>query len=227
METNNKQPNGPQVVHVARNPTPEVIEISPEIQLKHKRSQEMYPEINLTAGEYVISSIKRHPIGLFPSIFVGLLLATIGFSALFNTGYLMQLLSSYYPNVSESFIAVPSLVAIVLALVGVYISYYVFSNNRFYLTNESVIQIIQTSLFARQEQIVSLANIEDCSYKKTNFIEQLLDFGEIRLSTEGEETTYSFSIAPRPKYYTEILNNAVEAFKNGRAITESDVQEDD
>lgn len=42
----------------------------------------------------------------------------------------------------------------------------------------------------------------------------------IRLSTEGEETTYRFNYVANPKRQTAILNNAVEAFKNGRPVTD-------
>jgi hypothetical protein len=38
------------------------------------------------------------------------------------------------------------------------------------------------------------------------------------LSTEGDETTYRFNYVTNPKYYIAILNNAVEAFKNGRPV---------
>jgi hypothetical protein len=38
------------------------------------------------------------------------------------------------------------------------------------------------------------------------------------LSTEGDETTYRFTFAANPKRRIAVLNNAVEAFKNGRPV---------
>jgi hypothetical protein len=91
-------------------------------------------------------------------------------------------------------------------------------SNQFFLTNESVIQEIQVSLFARREQTVSLSNIEDASYHQHGILQTLLNYGSIRLSTEGDETTYRFYYVANPRREIAILNNAVEAFKNGRPI---------
>ena len=92
-------------------------------------------------------------------------------------------------------------------------------NNRFFLTNESVIQEIQTTLLAHHEQTVSLANIEDASYQQAGIFQMMFNYGSIRLSTEGDETTYRFYYVSNPKVQIAILNNAVEAFKNGRPVT--------
>jgi uncharacterized membrane protein YdbT with pleckstrin-like domain len=108
--------------------------------------------------------------------------------------------------------------ASLLFSVGGYIAVLVYTNNRFFLTNESVIQEIQISLFSKREQTVSLANIEDASYHQRGIVQTLFDYGSIRLSTEGDETTYRFYYVAHPKKEIALLNNAVEAFKNGRPI---------
>ena len=95
---------------------------------------------------------------------------------------------------------------------------WIYEANRLYLTNERVIQNIQVSLFANREQTVSLSNIEDASYTKTGILSTIFDYGSVRLSTEGDETTYRFSHASQPKEQVAILNNAVESFKNGRPV---------
>ena len=107
-------------------------------------------------------------------------------------------------------------------VIGTYIFYYIYTNNRFFLTNESVIQEIQTGLFRRLEQTVTLSNIEDASFTKVGIAQQIFDYGDIRLSTEGDETTYRFEYVSNPKRTIAILNNAVEAFKNGRPVEVAD-----
>jgi hypothetical protein len=81
-----------------------------------------------------------------------------------------------------------------------------------------VIQEIQTSLFTKHEQTVSLVNIEDASFVQRGILQTMLNYGSIRLSTEGDETTYRFSYVANPKEQIAVLNNAVEAFKNGRPV---------
>ena len=103
-------------------------------------------------------------------------------------------------------------------MAGGYLAVWVYMNNRFFLTNESVIQEIQLSVFVHKEQTVSLMNIEDASYSQKGPLQTLLNYGSIRPSTEGEETTYRFDYVANPKVQIAILNNAVEAFKNGRPV---------
>ncbi|MNG38312.1 hypothetical protein D3C84_1259690 [compost metagenome] len=49
-------------------------------------------------------------------------------------------------------------------------------------------------------------------------LQSILNYGSIRLSTEGDETTYRFKYVANPKEQIALLNNAVEAFKNGRPV---------
>lgn len=115
----------------------------------------------------------------------------------------------------------PILVFVGVVVLAMAIAYYVYINNKFFLTNESVIQEIQVSLFSRQEQTVSLGNIEDASFTQRGILQQILDYGDIRLSTEGDETTYRFSYVARPKDHIAKLNNAVESFKLGRPVEDN------
>lgn len=217
-----KETKKTETVHITRSVSPVEVEVSPDIELKHKRSVELYPELNLTSGEYVIFSIKRHPIGLLVPIALGLFLAVVGFLVIFNSDLVLEQLRTINIEASSVYIVVPSFALIVLSMIGIYVSYFVYSSNRFYLTNESIIQIIQLSLFSKQEQIASLGSVEDCSFKQENLIENMFNYGHIRLSTVGDETTYRFDYAPQPEKIIKQLNNVVEAYKNGRAIPKTE-----
>lgn len=207
-------------VHVTRSSSPAKLEISPEVALKHERSKKLHPEISLTPGEYVVCAIKRTPIGIIVPIATGLLFTALGLFALFEAEAIVSYLAPTIAGITSIFVIIPALAVVAFALIASAVSFYVYTNNRMYVTNESVIQIIQVSLFSRREQVASLGSVEDCSMTKDTFLENLFDYGHVRLSTVGEETTYSFSYAPRPRYYMEIINSTVEAYKNGRAIPE-------
>ena len=109
------------------------------------------------------------------------------------------------------------MLAILCALIG-YAAIWIYQRNQFFLTNESVIQEIQHGLFFHHEQTVSLGSIEDASYKRRGILQHLFNYGTMRLSTEGEETTYRFAFVENPKQQIAIVSNAVEAFKNGRPV---------
>ena len=206
-----------QVVHMTRSLEPEGVPVTPEVKQKHEDSVKMYPELNLSEHEYVVSAIRRHPIGLFGTVFVTALSVAIVFALLFNLPFFVESLGM--PTVDQGAVWLIGILILSLFLLGGYAAIWVYANNRLFLTNESVIQEIQNSLFSKTEQTVSLMNIEDASYDQHGPIQTLLNYGSIRLSTEGEETTYRFNYVANPKYQIAVLNNAVEAFKNGRPFS--------
>lgn len=209
------------VVHVARPIEPKAQVVGPELQRLHDRSKLLYPLLNLSPGEYVISAVRRHPIGLVIPLGVGTLLIAMALSILFNLDVITANMNVVGPFSDPSMLVAPLLIFTAIVALGMFIAYYVYVNNKFFLTNESVIQEIQVSLFSRQEQTVSLANIEDASYTQHGIVQHIFDYGNIRLSTEGDETTYRFSYVASPKDHIARLNNAVEAFKNGRPVEDN------
>ncbi|MBH1980362.1 PH domain-containing protein [Candidatus Saccharibacteria bacterium] len=210
--------NEPGVVHATRPIEPQAMEISDELLARHEEAKKRHPDLNLSKGEYVLTKLHRHPIGLFAPVAI--------------TAFLMSLLVAFwimYPVIlaesSSSDMPTTATISMIivplLLLVGIfgYIAVWVYMRNTFYLTNESVIQEIQHSLFSKHEQTVSLGSIEDVSFRQTGILQTMLNYGTIRLSTEGEETTYRFHYVASPKNQVAMLNNAVESFKNGRPVT--------
>lgn len=210
----------PRVVHLSRPIDPVKPEISPEARARHERSQKTYPFLNLSEGEYVISAVRRHPIGLIIPLAIGGLLLTLTLSVMLNYPAFVEIFGLRGAAASPDAALIPGLLFSVLVGLGMFVVYYVYVNNKFFLTNESVIQEIQVSLFSRLEQTVSLANVEDASYTQNNIIQHLFNYGSIRLSTEGDETTYRFTYVANPKHHIAVLNNAIEAFKNGRPVSD-------
>jgi len=212
------EPQAPTVVHVARPLEPEQPVMSANRQRLHDTSKQEYPLLNLSAGEYVISAVRRHPIGLILPLGIGTLLIGFALAILFNYDLFVEAFAMTGALSEISAVAIPILLFVMVIALGMFVSYYVYVNNKFFLTNESVIQEIQTTLFSRQEQTVSLGNIEDASYTQHGILQQIFDYGDIRLSTEGDETTYRFSYVASPKNHIAQLNDAVESFKNGRPV---------
>ncbi|MDO8335918.1 MAG: hypothetical protein Q7T74_04025 [Candidatus Saccharibacteria bacterium] len=208
VETNNIQN-----VHVVKD-NPTTIHISEEIAQKHIASKKQYPSLNLSEGEYVITSVKRHPLGL-----ITIWLSAIGVSIVILIMPMVfqssGLVVASQAKLFGSLILIALLVFVVLIAA---VATMVYQYNKFYITNESVIQHIQTTLFSQNDQIVSLGNIEDASYRQVGLLQTIFGYGAIRLSTQGDETTYKFTWVSSPKKQVDLLNNTVEAFKNGRPI---------
>lgn len=209
--------NEPRVVHTTRPIEPKAFEMSEDLRARYETSREKYPYLNLSEGEFVILDIKRHPIGMLVPIGIttALLVAIFSFAAFYPSMYEPSV-GSLMPSVMTMF-GIALLFAALVVLGGA-VALWVYLQNQFFMTNESVIQEIQESLFSRHEQTVSLGSIEDASFRQTGIFQTILNYGTIRLSTEGQETTYTFRYVANPKKQIAILNNAIEAFKNGRPV---------
>lgn len=211
--------NEPSIVHAARSYEPKVPDISEVLQRKHEESKQLYPFLNLSEGEFVILRIRRHPIGLLiPSSVTVLVLVLLSVALL--------LVPDFYASQAATLTTLPSIgtvvggILLLMLFAGTLggIAIWVYLQNQFFLTNESVIQEIQHGLFSRHEQTVSLGSIEDASFKQNGVVSHIFGYGLMRLSTEGEETTYRFNYVEDPKAQVATVNNAVEAFKNGRPV---------
>jgi len=154
-------------------------------------------------------------------IALGVLLVSIALSVMFSYDFIVKSLGITGALSDIGLGSLIILLFVVLVFLFTYVSYYVYSSNRFFLTNESVIEQIQTGLFYRKEQSISLGSVEDASYRQEGLLQEVVNFGTIRLSTIGDETTYTFKYVGKPKEVIDVLNNAVESFKNGRPVSGS------
>jgi uncharacterized membrane protein YdbT with pleckstrin-like domain len=212
--------NEPELTHATRAYEPEVPEVGEKLRKKHEESVQLYPFLNLSEGEFVMLRIRRHPIGLLIPVFITVLTVTI-------LSVIMFLVPDFYASSqSQSSISLPApeivigvlLLLILLSVIVGGIAVWIYIKNQFFLTNESVIQEIQHSLFSHHEQTVSLGSVEDASYKQQGILQYIFNYGTMRLSTEGEETTYRFAFVENPKEQIATVTDAVESFKNGRPV---------
>lgn len=208
--------NEPDVVHTTRSPEAARLSVSPENKQRSQASKDRYPNLNLSDGEHVILDVKRHPIGLIIPVFWTVVAIVIVIAVMILYPSQPQETMMALPTFAQ--IVAPLFILMILIALAGSVAVWVYLQNRFYLTNESVIQEIQNSLFSRNEQTVSLGSIEDASFKQTGILQMMLNYGTVRLSTEGEETTYRFSYVANPRHHIAVLNNAIESFKNGRPV---------
>ncbi len=192
---------------------------SQEAEVKHKDSKQRYPGLTLSPGEYVIMIVRRHPIGLISIwfaegvlIFIAILLLGLG---LFGSDVLAN---TFGINANGGIVALISIFIIVLMLAIGVVSTSIYRDNHFYLTNESVIEHVRTGLFSRREKTISLGSVEDVSFSQGGILQYMLNYGSIRLSTVGDETTYRFTNVSNPRAQIATLTQAVEDFKNHRTV---------
>lgn len=184
------------------------------VKLHHARSQKDFPGLNLEDGEYVELVIRRAPIGVtviwglaFAAFFI--LTLTLGF--LMTNGNIAATLNINQTAVSYLYF----IIFILYGIVGVaaFVASHVYRSNRLVVSNSRLFHYQSLSLFSRSTNVIDLSSIEDVSYRQTGLIDHLLHMGTIRLSTVGDETTYTFKYAAIPKVNLDEITHLVHVAK--------------
>lgn len=189
--------------------------VTAEEQAMHEKSKQEYPLLSLSPGEYVLEVVRRHPIGLIAiwavtAFLVILVMALVPFYGA-NLSFISQVTSVPVAKLPTAVtLATPALILAAFFLLGGAIAAYVYVQNRFYITTESIIQFVQYSLFNSKQQVVNLINVEDVSADQTGILQQVLNYGTLRLSTQGEETIYHFRFVANPNGVVHNVNDATE-----------------
>ena len=192
------------------------MQLTDELIRKHEESKRKYPRIHLSRGEFVVVEVRRHPIGLL-SIWITTILLVLGCLALipFYGANIDGLASAFMVKASSlptaADITLPLVALAVLFGFGGLLAVYVYNGNLFYLTNESILQYIQNSIFSTQEQQINLVNIDDVSYQQRGILQQVLNYGTLHVTTEGDgHSSYTFQFVASPQKITRMVNDAME-----------------
>lgn len=163
-------------------------------------------------GEREIFTIKRHPIARVRiyalCLFVTLLATGLAFmlaSGALNDGSGEQ----DFTVVGAVFLAVGA-IATVFALLITKIN----AGNSWTLTDDSLTQVEQTGLFKRHSSQLALDNVEDVTSIQNGLLPELLNYGQLRVETAGEQGKFIFNFCPNPNYYAAQILTAREAFEH-------------
>lgn len=205
----------PTVVHMAQ-PLERVEQtVSPELQRKHEQSVEAYPHLDLSEHEYVVLCVRRHLIGLIGPIFAALFLLIIFIAFL----VLLPEITTQLGVQNLSGLLLLGVICIsILLLGGIYMVYWVYTNNSFFLTNQSIIEKTQHTLFSSNVKSVSLGDVVDVSYRQVGLLQTMLNYGTVQVGTKDDEVPYIFNYVRDPKSQASTIKDAVTSFKNGRGF---------
>lgn len=181
------------------------------VRLRHARSTKDFPGLKLESDEYVELAIKRSPVGLI-LIWAGEAAAFIIFGVvlvLMMGGGIINLPAS---GRSFMYFIIYVLMA-VLFIIGI-VETHVYRGNTLYITNHRAIQNSVDSLMAKSTNVIELSKIEDVSFNKKGLFEYIFKLGTIRMSTIGDETTYTFKLADAPTDELEVLSHLIHIEKN-------------
>lgn len=190
-------------------------------ELRHEQARDQYPEISdLIEGEFVLTAVDRHPLGKVllwaVDLMVIIAITIVWFMFLANSGA-QTLFSDSDSSATGALILIIVVVNLLLLLAG-WIGVGIYKANRLFITSERVIQFVANSPFDRKQQAIDLSGIEDVSSMQKGILATLFNYGTVRLSTIGDESTYTLTLVENPTAVASRLNAVIQAVKNDRPV---------
>ena len=177
-------------------------------KIRHERSKKDFPGLKLDEGEYVEYFFKRAKVCLWIILggtFVGLTLILLAF-------LIVLMNQAAIDEMGKNFLFIMLFALLAAALLICMVALRIYNGNRLYITNKHAMQMVMHSLVSTSANIIDLSSIEDASFKQTNIMQKMFHYGVFRLSTVGDETTYTFpysDITPTEfKGVTELITAA-------------------
>lgn len=186
--------------------------MNPDNKTKQSNQAQLHPMVVLQPGERVICDIKRHPFGIV-SMYVAAVFALVIMTAL---AVMSPSIFSQYGSTGGSdfttFVQAGAVIFGVLIILVLFIATTVYWQNRWIVTDDSITQITQASLFGRRVSQLSMENLEDITIDQDGILQTMFNFGTLRAETAGERSKFAFQYCPDPKKYARAILEVHEAF---------------
>lgn len=177
-------------------------------KIRHERSKKDFPGLRLEDDEYVEFAFKRAKICLF-MIFGGV---AFGLIVVLLAFLLVLMAQSMVDEMGRNFLFIILAALLASAVIIGVIALSIYNGNKLFITNRRVIQMVMTSPVANSVNIIDLTSVEDASFRQDSILQNLFHYGTFRLSTVGDETTYTFKYSDitgeQLKAVTDLISNA-------------------
>lgn len=169
-------------------------------KIRHERSKKDFPSLKLEDDEYVEFAFSRAKICLL--LILG---GTAGGLILILLAFLLVLLGQeMIDEMGKHFLFIILFALLAAAIIIGVIALRIYRGNKLFITNKHVMQFVMDSLVSDSINVIDLVNVEDASYKQDSLTQKIFHYGTFRLSTIGDETTYTFK-------YSDITSTELKA----------------
>jgi uncharacterized membrane protein YdbT with pleckstrin-like domain len=163
----------------------------------------------LEPGEQILTVVHRSVIGLFGIYLVAFLavaalttLAAVISPSTFNTSS---------ATISGPLSAIIILSAVLLVLI-LFTATYIYRQSRLLITDRSLVQIMQRTLFNRKVSRLSMSNVEDVSEEQRGIVSTIFNYGTLIVQTAGEMENFIFTLCPNPAALADRIIEARQAY---------------
>ena len=152
--------------------------------------------------------MKRHPVGIIVMyVMTAIVLTVIGVMALVVAPAIFTTADS---SQVRGLGAIAFLAFAMLCLLFNLVSTVVYWGNRWILTDDSITQITQLSLFRKETSSLGLESLEDVTVKQNGILTHIFNYGVLVAETAGHHSKFVFAFAPNPNQYAQTILEARE-----------------
>ncbi|HEX5448392.1 MAG TPA: PH domain-containing protein [Candidatus Saccharimonadales bacterium] len=172
----------------------------PLVGLSKNRKEDL-----LEPGECILTVVYRSVIGL-----MGIYLAaTVAVAAIVALVIVISpgTFKADGSGLSGSLLAVVFMAAVLLGLI-LFTATYVYRQSRLLVTDKSLVQITQTTLFIKKVSRLSMSNVEDVNEEQRGILASLFNYGTLTVQTAGTEDNFIFTLCPSP---AKLADKIIEA----------------
>jgi uncharacterized membrane protein YdbT with pleckstrin-like domain len=159
----------------------------------------------LEPGESILTVVHRSIIGLVAIYLVAIVAVAAIFSLLiaispdtFDTSS-----ASISPELSAIIVVGAALLVLIL-----FTATYIYRQSRLLVTDRSLVQIMQKTLFNRKVSRLSMSNVEDVSEQQNGILASIFSYGTLTVQTAGTMENFIFTLCPNP---TQLADRIIEA----------------
>jgi hypothetical protein len=171
----------------------------------------------LEEGECVLQVVHRSLIGL-----IGIyLVAIVAVAAIFTllVGISPDAFDTSSTTISPQLSAIIIVGATLLVLI-LFTATYIYRQSRLLITDRSLVQIMQRSLFNKKVSRLSISNVEDVSEEQRGILPSFFNYGTLMVQTAGAEENFIFTLCPNPSLIADKIIEARQAY--ARRLEEED-----
>ena len=161
------------------------------VKIRHERSKRDFPGVRLEEDEYVEFAFSRARVCLWlilGGVATGLVLILLAF-------LLVLMGQGMIDETGRRFLFIILFALLAAALVTCIVSSIIYHGNKLFITNKRAIQMITISPVINSVNVIDLTSVEDVSFKQSSLLQRIFHYGTLRLSTVGDETTYTFKFS--------------------------------
>ena len=189
-------------------------------KIRHERSKKDFPGLRLEEDEYVEFAFKRAKVCLFMILggtAFGLIVVLLAF-------LLVLMGQSMIDEMGRNFLFIILTALLASAVIIGIVALTIYNGNKLFITNRRAIQMVMTSPVANSVNIIDLSSVEDASFRQDSIMQNLFHYGTFRLSTVGDETTYTFKYSDitgeQLKAVTDLISAAKKRGRKKKAAEE-------